>query len=228
MRAGLAFAVKSAVGGRNIETIESELVHRALSKWQLNPRLVLVGANRASFWRQHRMGTVSFLVSMLPIKANANANANANAKPNSNANANANANAKSNANGKHSSVLPEVKLRPPADPGAEKHGVHQYAGQACPRLAVDGRTENGPIGALGAHHKRRHHWQAESPKSKLERLPPLSGAFSGGKPFHFDASPAMVLHPHFITQVLNDVYGLQSRSGCSCAGLSVCVCVCVS
>jgi len=27
-----------------------------------------------------------------------------------------------------------------------------------------------------------------------------------------------LLHPHFITQLLNDVYGIQSRSGCSCAG----------
>jgi hypothetical protein len=27
-----------------------------------------------------------------------------------------------------------------------------------------------------------------------------------------------MLHPHFITAALNDVYGIQSRSGCSCTG----------
>ena len=27
-----------------------------------------------------------------------------------------------------------------------------------------------------------------------------------------------LLHPHFIIQILNDVYGIQARSGCSCAG----------
>jgi hypothetical protein len=34
--------------------------------------------------------------------------------------------------------------------------------------------------------------------------------FTEGKP--------VMLHPHFITAALNDVYGIQSRSGCSCTG----------
>lgn len=28
----------------------------------------------------------------------------------------------------------------------------------------------------------------------------------------------LILHPHYIIQLLNDVYGIQGRSGCSCAG----------
>lgn len=28
----------------------------------------------------------------------------------------------------------------------------------------------------------------------------------------------LILHPHFVIQLLNDVYGIQGRSGCSCAG----------
>jgi selenocysteine lyase/cysteine desulfurase len=27
-----------------------------------------------------------------------------------------------------------------------------------------------------------------------------------------------ILHPHFVIQVLNDLYGIQGRSGCSCTG----------
>ena len=27
-----------------------------------------------------------------------------------------------------------------------------------------------------------------------------------------------LLHPHFVVQVLNDLYGIQGRSGCSCTG----------
>lgn len=35
---------------------------------------------------------------------------------------------------------------------------------------------------------------------------------------HTDCGRRLVLHPHFVAQLLNDVYGIQARSGCSCAG----------
>ncbi len=28
-----------------------------------------------------------------------------------------------------------------------------------------------------------------------------------------------ILHPHFVTSLLNDLFGIQTRSGCSCAAL---------
>ena len=29
----------------------------------------------------------------------------------------------------------------------------------------------------------------------------------------------LLLHHHFISKLLNDLFGIQSRSGCSCAGI---------
>ena len=28
-----------------------------------------------------------------------------------------------------------------------------------------------------------------------------------------------ILHPNFVTQLLGDLFGIQTRSGCSCAGM---------
>jgi selenocysteine lyase/cysteine desulfurase len=38
-----------------------------------------------------------------------------------------------------------------------------------------------------------------------------------GKPLCKPGGEPLFLHPHFVAAVLNDVYGIQSRSGCSCA-----------
>lgn len=38
------------------------------------------------------------------------------------------------------------------------------------------------------------------------------------KTVDIEAGNPIMLHPHFITAVLNDVYGILSRSGCSCTG----------
>jgi len=38
------------------------------------------------------------------------------------------------------------------------------------------------------------------------------------KTIDIEAGNPIMLHPHFVTAVLNDLYGIQSRSGCSCTG----------
>ena len=43
----------------------------------------------------------------------------------------------------------------------------------------------------------------------VERVPIVSFLIKAGKRF---------LHHNFVTSVLNDIYGIQSRSGCMCAG----------
>lgn len=35
---------------------------------------------------------------------------------------------------------------------------------------------------------------------------------------HPDTQKPLMLHPHFVAALLNDVYGIQARSGCACAG----------
>jgi selenocysteine lyase/cysteine desulfurase len=41
---------------------------------------------------------------------------------------------------------------------------------------------------------------------------------SASKRFMFRSGGRLMLHPHFVVSVLNDMYGIQGRSGCSCTG----------
>ena len=35
----------------------------------------------------------------------------------------------------------------------------------------------------------------------------------------FSGPGRLLLHHHFVSKLLNDLFGIQSRSGCSCAGV---------
>lgn len=57
IRAGLAFLVKEAAGQDNIHALEVEYLAKATKRWQENPRLTLLGVDKA-----HRLPFFSFLV----------------------------------------------------------------------------------------------------------------------------------------------------------------------
>eukprot|EP00750_Incisomonas_marina_P028404 INCI6705.1.p1 GENE.INCI6705.1~~INCI6705.1.p1 ORF type:complete len:624 (-),score=108.01 INCI6705.1:413-2284(-) len=117
-------------------------------------------------------------------------------------------------------------------------GIHEYAGRADVRQPVKQTRLQG--GIEDVHAEERQHIRGttldhpcpngcvgEPPCQCMSQSPLLpsnlrpccgKGGFNGGKPFHFDPRTSLMLHPHFVTQILNDVYGIQSRSGCSCAG----------
>lgn len=60
IKAGLAFAVKQAVGDRKIEELESELAARAIRSWESDKRIVMIGHDRKGYKLDHRMTILSF------------------------------------------------------------------------------------------------------------------------------------------------------------------------
>ncbi len=57
IRAGLVFHLKSSVGEEVIETLEADLVKRAIQRWEDNPNIILLGNKDAQ-----RLSIVSFIV----------------------------------------------------------------------------------------------------------------------------------------------------------------------
>ena len=60
IKAGLAFAVKQAVGDQRIEELESKLAARAIRSWESDERIIMIGYDRKGYKLEHRMTILSF------------------------------------------------------------------------------------------------------------------------------------------------------------------------
>ena len=63
IKAGLAFAIKRAVGDERIEKLESKLAAKAIRSWESDKRIMMIGYDRKGYKLEHRMTILSFNIS---------------------------------------------------------------------------------------------------------------------------------------------------------------------
>ena len=121
---------------------------------------------------------------------------------------------------RHGRVRQPRRARLPRRPRASRGGRHAGDPRVDPRgarlPAEGGGRRRGDPRARGAFIRPRHRALAAAPEHRDPRQPRRRAALD--RVVRDPRTSGRYLHHNFVVALLNDLFGIQSRGGCSCAG----------
>jgi selenocysteine lyase/cysteine desulfurase len=242
IRTGLAFKVKAMVGSHNIEMAEAKHCAMALKAWDVHPNISLFGSDRVSYFDiEQRVSIISFnIVSpvmasrsskkyvsktlryVLPLKCLELTKEQRNKSKQTNFDKNIQSSTINIVNhdddddnvSSNSGEVPKSLLTSDEDSDDQEHGdsdnsTNQNDIDKTDITTSTARTDSTCTLQVQPSHKKQETRRSTRPSLLLHLK---------AQDHSLEPTVPLPLHCNFVITLLNDLYGIQGRAGCSCAG----------